>query len=211
MVYYFKDYVDVEKIKSNPSLKILEEQVLKGKPIWRYSLEIPFIERKVDGKIAYIIMKNPSEAGLKGEKGYISDYTVNRICKYFNKNKYSKVVILNLASKYGTDLREEEYDSFNDLISPTGEIEGNANDNEIEKQLAKFREGIDTIVVGWGGSDAIVLEEDKKLYNIRITNIEKKIKIHSKDIYQYPSNLDYPVHPAKPGYWYENVDLVPYP
>lgn len=203
MDYYFGPHVDVKNITSKPKLKNIKK--------WRYSLEIPFKDRDSDGPVAYVILKNPSQAGIKMGGQYKSDKTVNKVCIYFYCRQYSKVVILNLASRYGTNLEELEYDSFDYLISPTKDKNGNKNDKEIERQLNEFREDKDIIVVGWGTPNSIRGENRKYLYDNRINQIESIINKFSQKIYQYPSDTDYPIHPATNNEWNDWVNLVLYP
>lgn len=95
MNYYFGPHIKEEGIRMNPPSNINSK--------WRYSLEIPFKDSVSDGPVAYVILKNPSQAGIIEDNRTKSDMTVNKVCIYFYVRGFSKVVILNLAGIYATD------------------------------------------------------------------------------------------------------------
>lgn len=173
---------------------------------WRYSLEIPFKNRLSNGPVAYVVMKNPSKAGIMEGNLIKSDMTVNKVCIYFFVRGYSKVIILNLASLYATYLKSIPHSSIYDLVSPSNDL--SANDNEIYRQLSNFRSEIDIVAVGWGDKNQVKGSRDS--YDNRISQVVNIIRNYTQEIFMYSSNLPYPIHPANNNGWHEWEELVPY-
>lgn len=196
MDYYFGPHVNIDELRMNPPLG--------SDSNYRYSLEIPFKFRPTDGPVAYVIMKNPSNAGKLQDGLVKSDLTVNKVCIYFYVRRFSKVIILNLASLYATRLSSYSHSSIFELVSPESDI--CANDDEINAQLSQYREGIDIIAVGWGGKNEV--KGSKLDYDQRIIQVINIINRYTDEIYMFPSNLTYPIHPAHKNGWNEWQDLV---
>ncbi|MDI6678232.1 DUF1643 domain-containing protein [Bacillus wiedmannii] len=195
MNYYFAPHIKEEGIRMNPPSNINSK--------WRYSLEIPFKDSVSDGPVAYVILKNPSQAGIIEDNRTKSDMTVNKVCIYFYVRGFSKVVILNLAGIYATDLSTISHKLINQLVASKNEP--NANDNEIHKQLRKFRNGIDVIAVGWGKKNKV-----KGDYDSRIHQVLAIIDQYTEEIFEYPSDSSYPIHPAAKEGWNNWEELVPF-
>ncbi|GEK33093.1 DUF1643 domain-containing protein [Kurthia sibirica] len=191
MNYYFKEYVDSRSLNICPS----DANELNH----RYSIEIPFINRSSDNPVAYVVCKNPSKAGLIENNRVKSDKTANKLSKYFYERGYSKLVILNLASVYATDLGTYSHASIRDLVNVR------ENNQELRKQLSRFRPEIDTVAVGWGMKNKI--KGSKVDYDQRIDEVLEIIKCYTEKIHKYPSELSYPIHPANSGGW-NNEELV---
>lgn len=196
--YYFDPHIYKEGIRANPPIEFNSK--------WRYSLEIPFRNRLSDGPVAYVVMKNPSQAGIMERNLIKSDMTVNKVCVYFYVRGYSKVIILNLASLYATYLSTVQHSSIYDIVSPANEL--TANDNEIHKQLSNFRSRIDIVAVGWGDKNQV--KGNRKAYDNRISQVINIIMDYTNQIFMYPSELTYPIHPANKNGWNEWEELIPY-
>lgn len=198
MDYWFGPHIDTEHIKTIPTLT--------DESNFRYALEIPFKERSIDGPSAYIVMKNPSQAGRKKFGRMQSDKTVYKVCHYFYVRKYSKVIILNLAGMYATYISEVDHNSFLDIVAPTTDI--HANDKVIKRVLKKFRPGTDLIAVGWGGFNNI--NGSKRVYDNRISKVVQILQQYSKELYMHPCDGNYPYHPAHDTSWHDWEELVLY-
>lgn len=198
MDYWFGPHINTHQIDIKPPITSNSK--------WRYSLVIPFKNRQIDGPTAYIVMKNPSQAGRVVNGRIKSDKTINKLCVYFYVRNYSKVIILNLASRYATYLSDVDHQSFLDLVAP--ESEWRANDRAIRSILKQFRPRVDLIAVGWGGKNKI--KGSKEIYDRRISMVVRRLLRYTSVLYMYPSNTDYPVHPASDYAWNDWEDLVPY-
>lgn len=129
-------------------------------------------------KKALVIMKNPSKANHD-----ISDQTINNVLEYMHVFKYSKVYIMNLIPKYGTECKliKDDLSNKQDILEK--------NDNlicEISKKVSK-------IFVAWGGHGGF----DKQYFDSRIFAI--KYYLHSKTLYCYAINKTNgePKHPSR--------------
>lgn len=198
MDYYFGPHIYKKGIIMNPPLD--------SNSNWRYSLEIPFKNRASEGPVAYVIMKNPSQAGIMEGNLIKSDMTVNKVCTYFYVREYSKVIILNLASLFATYLAFIQHSSIQDIVSPSNEP--TANDNEIHRQLSNFRNEIDIVAIGWGDKNQV--KGSRKDYDNRISQVIEIIRNYTEDIFMYPSELSYPIHPANKNGWHEWGELIRY-
>jgi hypothetical protein len=198
MDYYFGPHIYKEGIRMNPPLN--------SNSNWRYSLEIPFKNRLSDEPVAYVVMKNPSQAGIMQGNLIKSDMTDNKVCTYFYIRGYSKVIILNLASFYATYLSSVQHSSIFDIVSPSNDP--TANDNEIHSQLSNFRNKIDIVAVGWGDKNHV--KGRRKDYDNRISQVVDIIMDYTEDIFMYPSELPYPIHPGNKIGWNEWEELIPY-
>ncbi|MGQ8813252.1 DUF1643 domain-containing protein [Bacillus sp. NA_165.1] len=198
MNYFFGPHIYKEGIRMNPPLDSNSK--------WRYSLDIPFKNRLSDGPVAYVIMKNPSQAGIVEEGLIKSDMTVNKVCIYFYVRGFSKVVILNLASLYATYLSNVDHSSIDDIVSPINEPK--SHDQEIHRQLRNFRSQTDIVAVGWGDKNKV--RGSRIAYDNRIAVVLNIIRNYTKEIFKYPSDLPYPIHPANNAGWHDWEELVPY-
>ena len=198
MNYYFGPHIHKQGIRMNPPIGSNSQ--------WRFSLEVPFKNQKKDGAVAYVIMKNPSQAGIMEGNLMKSDFTVNKVCIYFYVRNFSKVVILNLASVYATDLSTINHSSIYDIVSEPNNPTG--NDNEIHRQLSNYRHQIDVVAVAWGEKNKV--RGTQLDYDNRISDVLNIIRGYTEKISMYPSDNSYPIHPANRNGWHEWKELIPY-
>lgn len=198
MEYWFGPHIDVNNIISNPDQSESTN--------WRYAIEIPFKNRSVNGPIAIVILKNPSQAGKVVNGKVKSDKTVNKVCVYFYVRDFSKVIILNLAALYATDLSSIQHQSIFDIVAPN--YDWRLNDRIIRGYLKDYRPDVDVLAVGWGAKNDI--RGSKRNYDRRISMLKRRLERYASKIYKYPSNTSYPIHPATNNAWFEWEDLVPY-
>lgn len=154
---YFSQFVDVERIETIP-------KTIKNKNLdrYRYSLTIPFKERS-SGPTAVVIMKNPSKAGFFDEdnKKLLSDDTIYRVCDYIykRKEKFSKLIILNLFPIYGSTFKNIAIKNIRELTGETGGY--SQNDKVIKKVLNSLTIKEDRIILAWGGYPKISGNKEK--------------------------------------------------
>lgn len=149
----------------------------------RYYLQIPLQHKLVLPKKSVLaILKNPSAAKINHDTGiYESDPTVDRVLRYFHKNGFTEVVIVNLFARYYTYSA-----SLNDYVDEPELIVGKSNDVHIQGFLESGK--FDRIVVAWGGYPMNSNEKMKIIYQKRIREIEKLI--NNKDAYYVEKMVD---------------------
>lgn len=198
MDYWFGSHIDTDNIETIPPLL--------GQSDWRYSLVIPFRNRPIDGPTAIVVMKNPSQAGLRVDGRVKSDMTVYKLCHYFFVRHYSKLIVLNLFGRYGTDLDTVPHTSAYDLVGPRPDWR--ANDRVIHYYLRRLRHGTDTVAVAWGDKNKV--RGSRRDYDRRISMVVRRLRRYATELWTYPSNGEYPVHPADKASWMDWEELVHY-
>jgi len=129
-------------------------------------------------KKALVIMKNPSKADCN-----ISDQTINTVLEYMHEFRYSKVYIMNLIPKYGTNSKniKDDLRDKSDILKK--------NDDLISETVKK----VSKVFVAWGGRGGF----DKDYYNSRIMSVKKCLD--NKKMYCYSINTTnlQPKHPGR--------------
>lgn len=215
---YFSPFVSTEEIEIIP-------KTVNVKPLdkYRYSLTIPF-EKRRRGPTAVVIMKNPSKAGFfdGDSKKLLSDDTIYRVCDYIfkRKEKFSKLVVLNLFPIYGSTFKNIAFKNIREL---TGEVGGySQNDKVIQEVINSLTNEGDRIILAWGGYPNISgnLKDDfsksrqkliNKLYVQRIKKVLNIIK--GRPVYKVGTMLTdgkFPQH-GKMWYDFEELELFDHP
>ena len=151
-IYKYRDYIDTSNITINRS------------DLFRYFLSVPYRNTN-NRKSVLVIMKNPSKADDK-----VSDHSINNVLK-FCKNEYCKVHIMNLFPYYSTDPKGVRKFinsvNFNEIIQKNMSV------------LTCLLEGVDDVIVAWGGNSI----ENKCEYDKATESVLDAIKRSNKKAY----------------------------
>ncbi|WP_371069656.1 DUF1643 domain-containing protein [Sediminibacillus sp. JSM 1682029] len=208
---YFSSYIDTEKIITEPAIIFNSS--------YRYSLEIPFKNRK-EGPTAVVIMKNPSKAGLIDDDSQeiLSDDTIYKVCDYLYKSKlkFKKVIVLNLFPIYGSTFKNIVFNNPNQL---TGESLNSAYNNKVyESTINSLESKDDRIILAWGGYPDLKIKkkalpaEVKQsvilLYKHRIKDVLEIIG--NNQTYKVGYELTDGKFPKHGKMWYDFQPLIPF-
>ncbi len=200
--YYFSSYIDEDGIVTHPA-------VISESDKYRYSIQIPFKDRdQKKGKIAVVIMKNPSKAGRKeslpnNQTRRISDETIYRVLDYLYKHPedFSSVIILNIFALYASVLKDDETEAETNqkhVVDKLTDVDSLAkNDTIIASTIAKLKEG-DRVIAAWGGYPQLKGFNGK--YRERIEKIRKLF--NGKELWRVgdivkDGTLQFPQHGSK--------------
>lgn len=194
---YFSSFIDEENIVMDPKSFDLTQKTLH-----RFSLTIPFHNRKDAGQ-AIVILKNPSNTGKEDIQGRkVSDDTIYKITDYLYKlGSVKKVTIVNLFTMVsGTSNYLKEYIGTND------ELKYRKYNNKVLLQLfSNFNLEKDIIIAAWGNYKPLL--ESK--YKERIREIIKLIG--DRPLYRVGPMVNNNNYPGHGKYWYDYEAISPYP
>jgi hypothetical protein len=172
------------------------------KALHRFSITIPFHNRKDSGH-TIVILKNPSNAGKEDTQGkQVSDDTFYKVTDYLYKlGSVQKVTIVNLFTMVsGTPDNLKEYMGTHD------ELKYRKYNNEVLVQLlSNFNFEKDNIIAAWGNYKPLL--ESK--YKERIREVVKLIG--DKPLYRVGPMVNKNNYPGHGKYWYDYEDILPYP
>ena len=168
--------------------------------LYRYTLQMQYVDRKEQNNTITVILKNPSSANEK-----MADNTIRRVenfvyCK-FPDIKYLN--ILNIFAYRATDAKDVKNALINHGLNYIVGIEN-------DKYIKSFVKKSDYIIKAWGGNSGI----NKKSYNQRIEQVNnliydgvrKNIPIYRVDGNGKGSSL-YPFHAC---FWSYSMELEKY-
>ena len=165
MLYMYKDYVHISRIEV--------DEMEDCRFLIVYDLDNGY-----KNKETLVIMKNPSKANQG-----ISDQTVNNVLEYMHEFEYSKVYIMNLIPKYGTNSRliKDDLSQKPDILKKNDDL------------ICEISGKVSKVFVAWGGHGGF----DKQYYDSRISAIKHCLK--SKILYCYAINKTNrePKHPSR--------------
>lgn len=161
----------------------------------RYSLRIPFLDKKEKGKLV-VILKNPSSATASD-----CDNTISKVCNVAHNNGYSEVFVLNLfpvRATYAEDVRKfygcENYESLMNKNLDT---------------IKQYCNGAD-VVFAWGTDTIKGHKEYPKNYDEAIKKVIQNVEGNIYFVKQFNcTNRDkkviYPLHGLR---WANNSNLI---
>ncbi|ARI78801.1 DUF1643 domain-containing protein [Halobacillus mangrovi] len=201
----FSSYVDEERIVTTP--KEIELRNIANH--YRYLISIPFRNR-IKQRIAVVIMKNPSEAGIfdNSINRRLSDDTIYNVCDYLYKHSFnfSKVIILNLFPIFGPNMKNLVNDKPNELLGE--DLNSNKNNEVFSEVFNSLNHVPHRIILAWGGYPnlgnnlpKVVKAKFRKLYKDRINEVINIIG--NRPTYKVGDSLSGSKFPAHGKVWYD--------